>query len=721
MTCSRSHKSFFYWSGREDLNLRSPAPKVGNSSHFFLVVFGFVDDLFIYALRSLFSISNFLIFASSREMYLAVTSFFSSKMKSHFKIRDKILWGSSLALVLMALLSFFTYKNIALLVDTSEWVKHTQEVVSSASLIEKLVVDMETGQRGFLITGKEEFLEPYKTGEKELLALIKDTKKLISDNPAQVEKLKAISVLIDLWQKKSGVPEINKRREVNQQTSVMTDLVSLVEKKTGKNIMDSIRNHLRVFKQAEFKLLVTRKVESARRITESKYVVIFGTGIIFIMSYLWSLWLAGNISRPIIILKNASKQIREGIYPEKISIDTKDELAELGNAFTKMVDTIKANEQSILLEKEVAETANRAKSLFLANMSHEIRTPMNAVLGYSQILLRKKELDKDTRDAIKTIDTSGKNLLNMINEILDISKIEAGKMALNSIAFNLKMLVDNLSSMFELRCQQKKLQWTTQLPSGEVFVQGDDAKLRQVLINLVGNAVKFTDSGEVKLSITVLENNQYRFDVIDTGKGIPPEAQGQIFDAFHQDDEGAKKGGTGLGLAISKKHLELMGSELILESEVNKGAHFYFTLTLPPSEGGAIADNVTSRSVLSLAPECKVKALVVDDVKENRDVLSKLLLSIGVETVEAENGKEGVDKANEHLPNIVFMDMRMPVMRGEDAIKLIREAFGADGIKVAAITASAIDRSRQFYIDLGFDEYISKPFTEDEVFNCLKI
>jgi PAS domain S-box-containing protein len=387
----------------------------------------------------------------------------------------------------------------------------------------------------------------------------------------------------------------------------------------------------------------------------------------------------------------------------------------------KDISEQKTNEVMILNARREAEEANKAKSLFLANMSHEIRTPMNAILGYSQILLRRKDLHADIIDSIRTIDTSGKNLLTMINEILDISKIEAGKMEINPSDFALNGLIDNISSLFELRCKQKRLQWTIKGLSSPTFVRADEGKLRQVLVNLLGNAVKFTESGEIILSITAREDNQYRFDIIDTGNGIPLEAQDKIFEAFQQDDEGEKVGGTGLGLAISKKQVELMGSELLLKSEVNEGSKFYFTLTLPPAEMEAIPDRRGKhRDVLHLASEYKVRALVVDDIKDNRDVLAKLLLDIGVEVFEAENGKEGVEKTKEHQPDIVFMDMRMPVMRGEDAIKLILEEFGKDRIKIVSITASALDRQRDFYIDMGCHEFITKPFMAEQIYSCLE-
>jgi signal transduction histidine kinase/CheY-like chemotaxis protein len=367
-----------------------------------------------------------------------------------------------------------------------------------------------------------------------------------------------------------------------------------------------------------------------------------------------------------------------------------------------------------------AETANHAKSLFLANMSHEIRTPMNAVLGYSQILLRNRSLDKDTKDAIKTIDSSGKNLLKLINEILDISKIEAGKMKVNLTDFDLNALIDDLSSLFRLRCEQKKLRWTIRGFSSPVHIHGDETKLRQVLVNLLGNAIKFTDSGEVLFRITALEDDQYLFSIKDTGKGIHLGAQKTIFEAFQQEEEeGNERGGTGLGLAISKKQLELMGSTLSMESETNEGSHFQFTLHLPPAKNKIKKQNLKTNTILHLDPNHKVTALIVDDIKENRDVLKRLLSDIGVYTIEAENGMDGVEKTRHHKPDIIFMDMRMPVMRGDAALKLIQEEFGENKVKIVAITASALDRNREHYLEMGFHEYISKPFREEGVFECL--
>jgi signal transduction histidine kinase/CheY-like chemotaxis protein len=375
---------------------------------------------------------------------------------------------------------------------------------------------------------------------------------------------------------------------------------------------------------------------------------------------------------------------------------------------------------ALIKATEMAEKANHAKSLFLANMSHEIRTPLNAILGFSQILMRDKELDSKTRKSIGTIDTSGQNLLAMINEILDISKIEAGKMEMVLNDFRLVEGITDIAGMFTLRTQQKQIGWEMTLPEREYFVNGDEVKLRQILINLIGNAVKFTETGKVTFSVTALDNDEFLFEVNDTGPGIPLESQKIIFEPFGQEHVGAAKGGTGLGLAITKKQLALLGAELHLESKVGSGSKFYFKLRILPAKRQIPQSIELPGKVLHLAKGCTCKALVVDDVEENRDALAWLLKDIGVTVVEAVDGLDGLEKTREHMPDIIFMDMRMPRMRGEEAVENIIKDYGKDRFKIVSITASALGKSKEDFLNMGCHDYISKPFKENEIFISLK-
>ena len=368
-----------------------------------------------------------------------------------------------------------------------------------------------------------------------------------------------------------------------------------------------------------------------------------------------------------------------------------------------------------------AESANSAKTSFIANMSHEIRTPLNAIMGYSQILQRDNTLTPEHHKALERIDSSGKNLLSIINDILDISKIEAGRMELHLGNFNLNMIIEDMTTLFKLKCEEKGLILeTSTLPENQCHLYGDEEKLRQVLINLLSNAVKFTDTGTVSLTITARANNEYQFEARDTGKGIEQEAQRTIFEPFKQDVEGIKKGGTGLGLAICRKQVLLMGSDLHVSSEIDKGSCFYFSLHLPPAGEKPKPSSKAGKKIHRISDEHHVKALVVDDNSDNRMVLSHLLKNIGATVVEAENGLIALEKIREYMPDIIFMDIRMPVMDGREAIIKIIEEFGPDRFKIVTITASVMQHEREQFLKLGSHEVILKPFQVNEVFECLK-
>ncbi len=381
-------------------------------------------------------------------------------------------------------------------------------------------------------------------------------------------------------------------------------------------------------------------------------------------------------------------------------------------------EILEAKLNAVTVQKE-AEKANAAKSKFLANISHEIRTPMNSILGYSQILLRKKNLDSEQRRALDIIDNNGKNLLEMLNEVLDISKIEAGKMDLQINNFDLNSLINGIADMFELRCRQKQLTWKVEGLKGACFVSGDENKLRAILINLIGNSVKFTDRGEIVFKVIPLEQEQFLFEVVDTGSGIAAKDQRHILEPFYQEDSGAKKGGTGLGLAISNKQLKLMGSELKLESELGKGSCFHFILQLPKAVDEVLEQNDRAQNVLYLAKGSKVKALVVDDIKENRDLLTGFLSDLKVDVIQAVDGKDGLEKVRKHLPDIIFMDIRMPVMDGKEAIEIIQKEFGKDRFKIVVITASVLKSEENSYKEMGIHEFITKPFRLNKIIHCI--
>ncbi len=399
------------------------------------------------------------------------------------------------------------------------------------------------------------------------------------------------------------------------------------------------------------------------------------------------------------------------------------QLEELNHQLTDEILERKHIENALRDAKKEADAANRAKSIFLANMSHEIRTPLNAILGYAQILQRDASLDKNQRSAINTIERSGNHLLDLINDILDISKIEAGRVELNLVDFNLTDLLRDIDETFKLRCRQKDLYWQIKGIEGypKIPVHGDQGKLRQVLINLLGNAVKFTDKGSVVLDFSKVSANYYKFAVKDSGAGIPLAAQKSIFNAFQQEQEGLKKGGTGLGLAISKKQIELMGAELLLDSVEGRGACFYFTLELPPAkEDIVIVQERETKKIIGLVKGCYVKALVVDDNQVNRDVLAKILTDVGVEVRVAESGYRALDIVSQYHPNIVFMDYRMPKMDGIETIAELQKRFAALPMKTVIVSASAFQHESKRFKQAGCDGWISKPFHIEDVYRMME-
>ena len=422
--------------------------------------------------------------------------------------------------------------------------------------------------------------------------------------------------------------------------------------------------------------------------------------------------IARMVAEPLNLLTGATQRVTRGEYSVRVDIDRRDETGTLATNFNRMTDALQTHTEELSRASEAAEAANRSKSTFLANMSHEIRTPMNAILGFAQIVGNDPDLDDRHRKSVGTIRQSGEHLLKLINDILDISKIEAGHEQLNRSDFDLKVLVDALGDMFGMRCQQTGLVWEleSEVPAG--CVEGDEGKLRQVLINLVGNAVK--------LKVGALGDNRYAFEVRDTGPGIPEDKQAAIFEPFQQEEEGLRQGGTGLGLAISMGHVEMMGGSIALESRLGEGSRFMFTLELPQGQTPMRSADTTDWScVRHLADGQTLRALVVDDVKTNRELLEHMLTQIGVQVETAENGAEGLKQVGREMPDIVFLDIRMPVMNGPEMLKRMRREHGEAAAEVVAVTASVFDHQRQEYLDMGFAAFLSKPLESDQIYACL--
>jgi len=365
---------------------------------------------------------------------------------------------------------------------------------------------------------------------------------------------------------------------------------------------------------------------------------------------------------------------------------------------------------------EAAEGATRAKSEFLANMSHEIRTPLNAILGFVQLMQRAGDRSEDDRHALKVLSRSGEHLLALINDVLSMARIEAGRSVVEIAAFDLRRMLAAVGEMFRLRAEGKGLELFVDIAEDvPAVVRGDEAKLRQVLINLLGNAMKFTDRGRVQLFVSWLDGTG-SFLVRDTGRGIAPEDQARLFDAFTQAGS-TRHEGTGLGLAICRNYVRLMGGEIRLESKLGAGARFWFDIPLPLSDEEVLSTS-RRRKVVALAPgQPPYRLLVADDTLENRTLLERLFRTVGFEVRTAADGREAIDVWNEWKPNLVWMDIRMPVIDGYGATRAIREAEGAARQTIViALTASIFDHDRETFVAAGCDDFVAKPFLEETLF-----
>ncbi len=379
--------------------------------------------------------------------------------------------------------------------------------------------------------------------------------------------------------------------------------------------------------------------------------------------------------------------------------------------------------------KKMAEAANRTKSTFLANMSHELRTPLNTVLGFSDLLARDPEATLDQREKLEIINRSGDHLLAMINDVLDLSKIEAGQVDLEMEAFDLSQLLQQIGDMFEMRAESVDLRFNLELsPNLAPYIKADSRKLRQVLINLLGNATKFTQEGGFSLranTVPIADDPDMvtlQIEVEDSGPGIPPEQLKRIFEPFVQvgHPTTAVKG-TGLGLAITKSYLELMGDDIRVKSEVGKGTLFQIEFTVALAETDeAKSSSATLPEVAGLAPgQPEWRILVVEDNPENRLLLVSLLKHAGFKVQEVENGKEAISQFKQWHPHFIWMDMRMPVLDGYEATAQIRKLPGGDQVKVVAITANVFKEQRKSVLNAGCDEVLHKPFQAHEIFDTM--
>ena len=455
-------------------------------------------------------------------------------------------------------------------------------------------------------------------------------------------------------------------------------------------------------------------------------------GLASILGIYTSRW----ISQPILKLQQASESIAAGELDRTVEVNRINELEGLGRSFNQMATQLKSSftvledrvaERTSELQRsrESAENANQAKSEFLANMSHELRTPLNGILGYAQIMQRSKVLPEKERHGVNIIHQCGTHLLTLINDVLDLAKIEARKLELAPQAVHLPSFLQGIVEICSIRAEQKDIAFhyepDADLPAGIVV---DEKRLRQVLLNLIGNAIKFTDRGHVTLRVenTSVKDDRttLRFTVADTGVGVMPEDAKKLFHAFEQVGEQHRKTeGTGLGLAISQQIVQLMDGHIQLKSQPEVGSDFYFEVALPLAANWSQQQTATLGNIMGYEGERR-HILVVDDRWENRAVLLNLLEPIGFTVTEAENGAVGLEKMRQNRPDLVIADLAMPVMDGFEMLKQLRCDSDLQSLKVLVSSASVAQLDQQMSLDAGGDDFLTKPVQVTDLFKLIE-
>ncbi|MGF1776142.1 response regulator [Vibrio nomapromontoriensis] len=656
----------------------------------------------------------------------------------NISIQKKLLVSFSIPVFLMLAVSIAVFENTQSMVDDSHWVTHTHKAIARAQELLSLTVDMETGERGFLITGNELFLEPFHQSLSIWEGKLQILSEQVSDNPSQVEKLKGIDELHHQWLEQAAEKEIAQRRRVSEGLAEMQSVITLIQQETGKNIIDEIRKEIAGFIEVENKLIAIRSVQSERSASQTTLVLIAGTLVSAVLSLFVAIWSSNRVKQRLYLLLSATKKVTLGELEQGLDMLSvgsnqhgRDEVAKLARGLKEMAVSLLESDQKMRIyneklqeETKKAEAAALAKSDFLSTMSHEIRTPMNGVIGMTNLLLDTK-LDEQQQRMTETAKNSAESLLSIINDILDFSKIEAGKIDLELLDFDLGEVVEDIGGTLYFAAEQKGIQLVCPAtPVMGLCYRADPGRIRQILNNLINNAIKFTEKGEVAVYVSVEERREkdstILFEVKDTGIGISDEQQHKLFSRFSQADSSTtrKYGGTGLGLSISKKLTEMMEGEIGVYSQPNQGSTFWFTLKLENSSEKAI-------DYLPTGDLQKQRILVVDDIATNRNLITQLLKCWNIDHQVTSSGEEALHaltQANKQKQpfTIAVLDYQMPNMNGIQLAEHIFADTSLSGIRLVMFSSVAQRGDAKRLQSAGFSGYLTKPMQQSDLLNVLE-
>ncbi|MEH2076081.1 MAG: ATP-binding protein [Nostoc sp.] len=463
------------------------------------------------------------------------------------------------------------------------------------------------------------------------------------------------------------------------------------------------------------------------------FIIACGTGHLIDIWTLWhpDYWVAGALKALTAIISIYTAFALFYLMPQALTLPSPAQLEAINKVLSTEIVERKRIEKELRLAEGVAQNSNQAKSEFLANMSHELRTPLNGILGYTQIIQRTESLSEKGRKGLGVIYQCGSHLLTLINDVLDLSKIEARKLELYPIDFYFPAFIDSVTEICRIRAEQKVIAFHVELdPNLPTGIHADEKRLRQVLINLLSNAMKFTHKGSVTFKVQVISqesnvngktNYKIRFQVVDTGTGITPEQAEKIFQPFEQvGSQKRQSEGTGLGLAISQKIVLLMGGQIQVQSEFGKGSTFWFEAKLLESKDWAKVSRVVEEGTIIGYQGQRRTILIADDKWENRSVIVNLLEPVGFTVVEASNGQEAWAQSLAHKPDTIVTDLVMPILDGFEFINRLRQSEQFKEIPVIASSASVFAVDQHKSIDVGADAFLPKPIEAETLLEMLR-
>jgi PAS domain S-box-containing protein len=707
--------------------------------------------------------------------------------------KTKIILVFCQCIFMLIIVGIFSYRNTLEFRSASSWATKTQLIISEAQKILSNVQDIESAQRGFVITGEEKYLDPYIQGLAQINTNSLLLARLLNDKPSQRQLLDSIQQIID---KKIAFTKqlVTTRKRQNFEAAQR-----IMATERGENLMKKLRSSVHQFINNENSTLALQLANTEYNYTRTITIVILNLLLTLFIIGLTMYFFVEDYNKRMrtekklkeyehffyyshdlacianfngyfevintnweIVLGYSKKELLANeflsfIHPDDVeSTDKELEKLRKGSSTIHFLNRYRkkngtyiwldwhaapdpksgkiygiardVTEQKRLYQelreaKQNAEKSGNLKETFLANMSHEIRTPMNAIIGFTELLLR-RSLPEQEKEYVQIIKNSGQNLLRIIDDILDVSKINSGLLAFEQLPIKISKILGSLNTMLGQKAKEKNLLLTFE-SSGEIpeTVLGDPTRLTQIIINLVGNAIKFTKEGSVRVEANLQkedgDNYYIEFSVTDTGIGIAPDQLEHIFDRFRQADTNTTRsyGGTGLGLSIAKQMIELQGGQIEVTSEVDKGS--VFTFTLPFKKINSTQNNGSDKNIKQkLSDLSDKKILVAEDNPINIKFVSSLFNEYNISAEFAKTGKEAVEKLRNGSFDIVLMDIEMPEMNGYEATKVLREELNSN-VPIIAMTAHAMAGESEKCLKSGMDAYISKPISSELLFETM--